>query len=221
MKPSTKHALVVLAICTVCTLLFGILWKRGFPPLKALEYYTQDLQVRKGRKTPIDDRLVLIGIDKQVYGPTDFNSEEVKQEPTLALLQQNYPWSRAVWARLIQKLGDAGAKVIVFDLVFAAPGEGDKELKETLEKYGDRVVLGYSIDETHIEQGGLRELQLPAEDIITPHTTNSPVEDPRLGYVNIWPDPEDGTLRHAYYRQTGDQLGDILPPNVILESLAA
>src|SRR6516164_7668405 len=130
MKPATKHALVDLTICTVCTLLFAVLWKHDFLPLKALEFYTQDLQVRKGRKTPMDDRLVLIGVDKQVYGPTDFNQEQIKEEPTLALLQQNFPWSRAVWARLIQKLGDAGAKVMVFDFVFAAPGEGDEELKQ-------------------------------------------------------------------------------------------
>lgn len=220
MKPSTKHALVVLAICTVCTLLFGVLWKRGFPPLKSLEFYTQDLQVREGRKTPMDDRLVLIGVDKQVYGPTDFNQEEVKAEPTLALLQQNFPWSRAVWARLIQKLGDAGAKVMVFDFVFAAPGEGDEELKQALEKYGDRVVIGYNIVDTHTEQRDFGELQLPVSDIFTPRTGNFPVKDPRLGYVNLWPD-EDGTLRRASYRLTGDQLGDIVPPNVVLESLAA
>jgi adenylate cyclase len=219
MKPATKHALVVLAICTVCTLLFAVLWKRGFPPLKALEFYTQDLQVRKGRKTPMDDRLVLIGVDKQVYGPTDFNQEQIKEEPTLALLQQNFPWSRAVWARLIQKLGDAGAKVMVFDFVFAAPGEGDEELKQALEKYGDRVVIGYNIIDTHTEQRGFGELQLPASDIFTPRTDNFPVKDPRLGYVNMWPDG-DGTMRSASYRLTGDQLGDIVPPNVVLESLA-
>lgn len=220
MKPSTKHALVVVAICTVCTLLFAILWKDKFPPLKALEFYTQDFQVREGRKTPMDNRLVLIGVDKQVYGPTDFNQEEIKSEPTLSLLQQNWPWSRAVWARLIQKLGDAGAKVIVFDFVFAAPGEGDDELKQALEKYGDRVVIGYNIVVTHTEQRGFGELQFPASDVFAAHSTNSPVEDPRLGYVNMWPD-EDESLRRASYRLTGDQLGDILPPNVVLESLDA
>lgn len=220
MKPATKHALVVLAICTVCTLLFGMLWKKGFRPLEALEFYTQDLQMRAGRKTPVDDRLVMIGVDKQVYGPTDFNQEEIKEEPTLSLLQTNFPWSRAVWARLIQKLGDAGAKVMVFDFVFAAPGQGDEELKQALEKYGDRVVIGYNIIDTHTEQRGFGELQLPTSDIFTPRTGNFPVKDPRLGYVNMWPD-EDGTLRRASYRLTGDQLGDIVPPNVILESLDA
>lgn len=220
MKPSTKRALVVLAICGVCTLLFAILWKSQITLLRSLEYYAQDLQTRTGRKTPLDDRLALIGIDKAPYGTTDFNEQEIKDEPTLALLQQNFPWSRAVWAKLIQKLGDAGAKVIVFDFVFAAPGDGDEELKRALEKYGDRVVLGYGIADTHTQQRGFWELQLPSSGIFTPQTTNSPVEDPRLGYVNVWPD-EDGIFRKANYRLTGDQLGDILPPNVVLDSLDA
>ncbi len=221
MKPSTKRALVLLGICAVCTLLFAILWKREFPPLKELEFYTQDLQTRKGRKTAYDDRLVLIGIDKLVYDQADFSPEEIKAEPTLSLLQQNYPWSRAVWARLIQKLGDAGAKVIVFDLVFLAPGDGDKELHEALEKYGDRVVIGYNFNKTQTPEGrAFIELQLPNSDILTPRTTNSEVTDPRLGYVNIWSD-DDGTLRRANYRLTGDQVGNVLSPETTLESLDA
>jgi adenylate cyclase len=218
MKPATKRALVVLAICGVCTLLFAILLRQEFPPLKQLESYTEDLRVRKGRMTQLDDRLMLIGIDKLVYDPADFGAQEYQQEPTLELLQQNFPWSRAVWARLIQKLGDAGAKVIVFDLVFAAPGQGDAELKQTLEKYGDRVVIGYNINWTRTEQRTFVELQLPNPDVFTAHGTNSAVEDPHLGYVNVFPDA-DGKLRRAHYRQTGHQIKDILPPDVILESL--
>ena len=49
-------------------------------------------------------------------------------------LQNNFPWSRAVWARLIEKLSDAGAKVIVFDLVFASQNDGDDALHHALEK---------------------------------------------------------------------------------------
>ena len=218
MKPAAKRATVVLAICGVCTLLFGFLWRSEFPPLKQFESYAEDLRVRTGRKTPFDDRLVLIGIDKLVYDPADFSPEEYQREPALALLQQNFPWSRAVWARLIQKLGDAGAKVIVFDLVFTAPGPGDAELKRALEKYADRVVIGYNINWTKTDQRNFVELQLPNPDVITARGSNSPVEDPRLGYINVFAD-SDGRLRRAYYRQTGHQIEDILPPDVVLESL--
>jgi len=168
--------------------------------------------------TPLDDRLALIGIDKLVYDPADFSPEEYQQEPALALLQQNFPWSRAVWARLVQKLGDAGAKVIAFDLVFAAPGPGDAELKEALEKYGDRVVIGYNINWTKTDQRTFVELQLPNPDVLAARGSSSPVEDPHLGYVNVFVDA-DGRLRRAHYRQTGHQINDILPPDVVLESL--
>jgi adenylate cyclase len=218
MKPATKRALVVVVICGVCTLLFGLLWQREFPPLKQIESYTEDLRMRTGRTTPLDNRLVLIGIDKLVYDPTDFSSAEYHEEPSLALLQQNFPWSRVVWARLIQKLGDAGARVIVFDLVFAAPGPGDAELKEALEKYSDRVVIGYNINWTKTDQRKFVELQLPNPDLIATRGSNSPVEDPRLGYINVFAD-SDGKLRRAYYHQTGQQIEDILPPDVVLESL--
>ena len=43
----------------------------------------------------------------------------------VAALRPNYPWSRTVWAALIEKLGKAGARGIAIDLVFANPGEGD------------------------------------------------------------------------------------------------
>ncbi|HEY2081879.1 MAG TPA: adenylate/guanylate cyclase domain-containing protein [Verrucomicrobiae bacterium] len=220
MKPFARRTPVVLLICVACTLLFAFLWFRGFTPLRQVELYTEDLQVRLGRKTPWDNRLALIGIDQQVYASTDFSAKDIQEEPALGLIQQNFPWSRAVWARLIQKLSDAGAKVIVYDLVFAAPGQGDEELKQALEKYGDRVVIGYNINVTKTERRNFLELQLPDSDVINSRGTNSPVEDTRLGYVNIWPD-DDGTLRRAYYRQKGDQVGDILPPNVVLESLDA
>ncbi len=219
MNSATKRSVIVLGICAACTLLFLFLWARGFVPLQEMEFSAQDWQTRLGRKTPMDDRLVLIGIDKPVYA-ADFSDEELQREPVLRHLQNNFPWSRAVWARLVEKLADAGAKVIIFDLVFASEGEGDDELHRALEKYRDQVVIGYNINETKSDRGNVQELQLPNPSVLTPAGTNSPVADDRLGYVNIWPD-FDLTLRRASYRQTGEQAGNIVPANVILESMDA
>jgi len=204
MKPTNKRPLIVLAICAVCTLAFLILWARGFVPLQEMEFFAQDWQTRLGRKTPVDDRLVLIGIDKPVYS-SDFSDEEMQREPVLRDLQNNFPWSRAVWARLIEKLAGAGAKVILFDLVFASPGEGDDELHQALEKYKDRVVIGYNINVGNTERGDFKGLLLPNPSVLTSDATNSSVEDGRLGYVNLWPDFDD-TLRRVNYRLTGAQV---------------
>jgi adenylate cyclase len=219
MKAPAKRSIIVLAICGICTFAILGLWKSGFLPLQQMEFFAQDWQTRLGRNTPVDDRLVLIGIDKPVYS-SDFSDEEIQREPVLKDLQNNFPWSRAVWARLIEKLSGAGAKVIVFDLVFASQSDGDDELHQVLEKYKDRVVIGYNINVGKTERGEVRELLLPNSSVLTPDATNSAVEDDRLGYVNLWPDFDD-TLRRVSYRQNGAQVGDLVPEDVVLESLDA
>jgi adenylate cyclase len=220
MKTASQRPFIVLAICAACTLVLLILWARGFVPLQQMEFFAQDWQMRLGRKTPADDRLVLIGFG----GPVDasyFSDEELQREPVLRELQNNTPcWSRAVWARLIEKLAGAGAKVIVFDIVFEAPGGGDDELQQALAKYQDRVVIGYEINEEKTERGEFWGLRLPNASLLPSAATNSPVEDERLGYVNLEPE-FDNTLRRARYRQTGAQVGDIVPAEVVLESLDA
>jgi adenylate cyclase len=219
MKLANKRSIIVLVICGACTLAALGLWESGFVPFQQMEFFAQDWQTRLGRKTPVDERLVLIGIDKPVYA-SDFSDDELQREPVLRNLQNNFPWSRAVWARLIEKLSDAGAKVIVFDLVFASQGEGDDELHQALEKYKDRVVIGYNINVSKTERGDIRELLLPNSTVMTPAGANSAVEDGRLGYVNIWPDFDD-TLRRVSYCQTGAQAGHLVPDEVVLESLDA
>jgi adenylate cyclase len=217
MKPAANRSLIVPAICAFVTLAVLFLWQRGW--VQDMEFSAQDWQARHGRKTPVDDRLVLIGIDKPIY-LSDFSEEELSREPVLRHLQNNYPWSRAVWGRLIEKLSEAGARVILFDLVFATPGDGDDELRQALAKYKSRVVIGYNINTANNARGDSWELQLPNESIVQVDGTNSPVSDDRLGYVKFWPDSDDA-LRAAHYRITGAQANDILPAEVILESMAA
>ena len=141
MKFTNHRSHIVVMICGVFTLLLVILGSRGFVPLQQAEWFAQDWQARLGRKTALDDRLVLVGIDKPVYG-ADFSDEELQGEPVLRDLQENFPWSRDVWARLIEKLAGAGARVIVLDLVCASAGPGDDALHQALEKFKDRVVIG-------------------------------------------------------------------------------
>jgi len=219
MNPAAKRSVIVLAIGAGCSLIFLFLWARGFDPLRQVEFSVQDWQMRQGRKTPVDDRLVLVGIDKPVYA-ADFSDAELQGEPVLRQLQNNFPWSRAVWARLIEKLSEAGAKVIVFDLVFASDGAGDDALHQALEKYRDRVVIGYNINTGKTERGDSSELQLPNPTLLPAAGTNLPVADDRLGYVNFWPDFDD-TIRQVTYLQTGAQAGHLVPDAVVLESLDA
>lgn len=219
MKTSNRRSIIIVAICATCTLLLAIFYRQGFLPLQEAEFFAQDWQARLGRKTPVDERLALIGISKANY-ESYYSDEELAREPVLGDLQSDFPWSRAVWARLIEKLADAGAKVIILDLVFASPGKGDDEFYQVLEKYKDRVVIGYLINVNETERGKFRELMLPNATVLPPDATNPQVEDTRLGYVNVWPD-FDRTLRRVNFHLTSAQVGDIVPDGVVLESLGA
>ena len=60
-----------------------------------------------------------------------------------------YPWSRELWALLLDRLFNAGARVVMFDLVFNPPNEGDAIFREAVDRYRDRVVLGANFDAEH------------------------------------------------------------------------
>ena len=224
MKMPTKRFWVVLGICAACTLaamlLYGLIGDFLFDQFQETELYTQDLRTRLGRKTPVDPQLVLVGVDRPVYEATQFDEATLKSTPVLGELQKNFPWSRSVWAELIEKLANAGAKVIVFDLVFAAPNEGDEGLHKALEKYKANVVIACIRSLQKTDRGDVLQLLTPNRVLVPSPDTDALVEDDRVGYASI-PEDFDGVVRRADFRETGEQSGFLVSSNVVLESLAA
>jgi adenylate cyclase len=218
----TQRLIVVAAICGGITLLLMALesWHgKVFQPLQSLEYLTQNLRANFASKTPIDPRLVLIGVDRPAYEESDFTSEDLRVDPNLRLMERPWPWSRAVWADAIQRLADAGAKVIALDFVFPSQGDGDDALREALNKYRDQVVIGCNISDLKSDRGVAMSLQLPSVSVLETTNNLSPVLDDRVGFVNIWRDSEDDVLRRARYHMDARQSGYLLPPGVVAESL--
>jgi adenylate cyclase len=220
MNRLSTHLRVRLAVCTGLALVAFVLWSRGFVWFAEMENTTRDWRARLTRTTPMDPRLVLIGIDRPVYDTAYFDAAEIAQVPALRRLLENYPWSREVWAELITRLADAGAKTIVFDVVFAQEKEGDDALARALDKYRDRVVIGCNFNNVETERGDFWKIDLPNTTLIPLNATNSVAEDDRVGYVNIWPD-FDGVLRSGHYRKHGDEIGNLFAATRILESLDA
>ncbi len=73
-------------------------------------------------------KTVVVGIDQQSYRD----------------LGRPFPWPRAWHAKLLRNLNRAGARVVVFDLIFDAPGldpEGDADFAQAMDEHG-AVVLG-------------------------------------------------------------------------------
>jgi adenylate cyclase len=222
-RGSKSRLAVLFAICLFFTLLLGALQlmpgrSNLNSALRDADFYLQDLFVRHGRFAEADPRLVLIGIDRPSYGDV-IRENEAGTDPVLAALRGRFPWSRRVWAALIERLSQAGAKAIVIDLVFNAEAEGDPELSAALKSFGDKVVIGSNFSPVETDRGVLSQLTAPAEALVA---TNIPALDSRVGYVNIWTS-EDDVFRRAQFRISNHEMGDVVNtlPQTMLLSLDA
>jgi len=97
-------------------------------PFRNAELATLDSRFRLRGVEEAGGRVVVVGIDQQSY----------------ADLGRPFPWPRRWYAELVDNLREAGARVLVFDLILDAPGEepeGDAEFARAIREHG-RVVLG-------------------------------------------------------------------------------
>src|SRR5256885_7417047 len=201
-----RHRLSILGgICALCVGL--VLVALQLPFLSGLwraEQSFQDLLERDGRKTRTHSEFVFLGIDQSTLQLPPFTREELAGNRAFQLMTERpFPWSREVWALLLDRLLGAGARLVIFDLLFNPPNDGDPAFHAALDRYHDRVVVGANFD---MENGA--QAITPNDSLIPPPQ----LLDDRVGFVNFWPDPIDGKARAVAYRVTNRQLAG-LPPH--------
>ncbi|NVD35790.1 CHASE2 domain-containing protein [Marinobacter lutaoensis] len=112
-----------------------------------------------------------------------------------------WPWPRSIHAQLIDKLQAAGARTIVFDVLFPEPSPQDPILAGAMARHGN-VVLP-----VHLAEPGPRQLlteQLPAPQLLA--------QAARLGHAHVELDA-DGVARGIYLF---NGLGDTQWPSLAL-----
>ncbi|PZR74513.1 MAG: hypothetical protein DLM52_09290, partial [Chthoniobacterales bacterium] len=163
----------------------------------------EDLLRNIGRTTAARDDMLFIGIDQSSLEMPPLSPEELANNRAFQLMTERpYPWSRELWALLLERLCGAGARLVMFDMIFNKPYDGDANFHDALDHYRDRVVLGENFDSQNSYQ-----LVVPNQDLIPPPAE----DDDRVGYVNYFPDL-DGTLRTARFYVTDRMLAG-LPPH--------
>ena len=221
-----RHRLLILAgICAFWTGL--VVTAHFFPSLPFLstiwrsEQNYEDVLRREGRKTPTRSDLVFLGIDESSREFQPFDQAQVANNRALQLMgERAFPWSREVWALLLDRLNKAGVRLVVFDLIFSPHNEGDTAFREALDRYRDKVVLGANFDLSEQPGVGLDVKNTgPNADLIPPPQ----MEDSRVGYVNFFPDTLDNKIRSARYTITDSQLArlPLQPGEIPFESLSA
>jgi adenylate cyclase len=215
---TNRKVLVPFAICLGFAGLLALLYYFRFGSVNGtlwdLDGYQLNFNVQLGRKTIPDPRLYFLTIDRNTYRD-DIGADEVGDSTVLANLRGTFPWSRAVWAAVIERLMEAHARLVIIDLLFPAPGPGDEELHAAMEKYGDRVILAsniQSVDKSDRDQiGNEIRVTLPSPSILgTPEHPTVSAQDPRVGYVSVWPN-DDGIIRKAHFFQTPELLMGRIP----------
>jgi adenylate cyclase len=146
----------------------------------------------RGNRPP-DPDILLVGIqNSSIKIDDELSTNEIAASPTLQLMNHPWPWDRAVYARVLDKLMNAGAKVVVFDLVFSSETDGDNDFANALLKCKDHVLIGedFAVADSSDK---VTSLTTPNDRLLLPGSESI------VGLVNIEADP-DGIIRHAKYR---------------------
>ena len=148
---------------------------------RTLENYTLDLCYRLRPVAPAPANLLIVGIDTASF----------------SAMGHPWPWPRRYHARLIQRLSEAGAALIVFDIFFGEPGkpEDDQLLAQAMRKSG-RVVLARVVE-------SVRDPMFSRQIIINPLEPFSNAAC-GLGVSLLTPDP-DGVVRHFHLSLAGQR----------------
>src|SRR6266481_3000833 len=164
----SRHRFWILAL--ICAFWTGLIFLGHFFPGTPFlsvpwrgEQSFEDLLRREGRKTAPPNDFVFLGIDQSTLQLPPMTAEEIANNRAFQLMTERpFPWSREVWALLLDRLFGAGARVVMFDLIFNQPNDGDTAFHDALERYRDRVVLGANFDMQNAGQA-----VLPNEQLIT------------------------------------------------------
>jgi adenylate cyclase len=212
----------LLVLTLICLFWTGLIFVGHFFPTAPFvsvpwrgEQSFEDLLRREGRKTAPPRDFVFLGIDQSTLQLPPLTPEELASSRGLQLLNERpWPWSRELWVLLLDRLFAAGARLVMFDLVFNNPNDGDLAFHAVLDRYRNKVVVSSNFD----FQNGVQAIT-PNDTLIPPPQ----LQDNRVGFVNFWPDAIDGKTRAATYRVTNRQLAGLPPEpgDEIYESLAA
>lgn len=190
-------------------------------PLQRMEWQFQDFIHRHATPAPMRGDVVVLGVDDASLDVSSAFPEDLDASPTLRLMKQAFPWSRAVYAEAAERILTGGAKAVIIDFAFTGPHFdtlGDQRLAEVVKAHPGKILLGANFSET-VASNGQRvavELKLPWEGLL-------PSGSAQAGFYNYWPDEDNvvRSVRHYYSRYEHLQRQDLYHLEMIPSLVAA
>ena len=171
------------------------------------EYRLRDLIARSGRTTPPNPDLVFLAIDSasvtldeelDLKGLLSSSSSDPDAHRALEIMTKGWPWHREVYALILGRLVDSGAKVIAIDCLFPAAAPGDDAFRDALDRFRSQVVIGSNFVTPADVARSFKipsSYEQPTETLISKTGTL----DDRVGFTNFFAG-ENKIVRQAQYR---------------------
>ena len=162
------------------------------PFVGSLNLYLQDWLLRITTRSSLPEEFALVTIDERSLGLGEVSPEEIAESRALQLMSAGFPWSREVYAELTEKLIAAGARLVVFDLLFPTSRDGDDALARTLKAHAGKVVLAASFENPDSQDRGAK-----APVLVAPNSALLDAVKDNWGIVNL-PMWRDNKVRSLY-----------------------
>jgi adenylate cyclase len=203
---------ILAGICALVTVaVIGLHFAAGVPFLSIVwssQQAYEDVLRREGRKTKTHNDFVFVGIDQESLKLTAVGPEEIQNNRAFQLMtERSFPWSRELWALFLDRVANAGARVVMFDMVFDKQNDGDAAFHAALDRFRDKVVVGANFDFSRLQETGGSAIQVPPNRSLIPPPQ---MRDDRVGYVVFFPDQIDPKIRSTRYTITDLQLANQL-----------
>ena len=162
------------------------------PPMRHLELWAGDLQMRMTAAPQPGDQAIVVAID-------DASLESLRP------IAGQWPFDRTVFARVTDFLSSAGARAVVYDVLFADERPGDPAMAEALARSAVPVTLAAVATPFALDHAGnlgrvkgqgwrISRDDLPAREWRDVRLPRTEFGKARIGIANVVPD-EDGVLR--------------------------
>ncbi|HZI13073.1 MAG TPA: adenylate/guanylate cyclase domain-containing protein [Myxococcus sp.] len=136
-----NHWRLMLGVAVLSTVLAAGAWAAGWLEEAERAEYDRALVAFTGHGEP-SSRVVLVKVDQE-------SLERIRSNPTYARNFGNWPYSRNLWARVVEQLEAEGARAAVFDMVMderSTDESTDLAFAQTLRASPLPVFLGISTD---------------------------------------------------------------------------
>lgn len=180
-------ATLLIYICIAIGAFFVAILLTNIPTFRSVELDFRDVLFEiRGPLSVENSPIVLIPI-----------SDEADSE-----IPQKYPWPTNVYAKLIENLNKAGAKVIVFDVIFDQPDQynlrNDTLFANAIKKYGN-VILAGDFRQVSVEFGD-QTVPLFPQKVLVENNPNS------LGLVKVQPDIDGAVRMYSFGTSFNDSM---------------